>query len=136
MSHKRNQLEEPEEKNSSKSGKCEHRLRTSRCRDCGGNALCVHFRRKHTCKECGGSLICVHFRRKSSCIECGGSLICVHNRNKSSCIECGGSSICVHNHNVEVVSLTGYNENSRYRISDSLTTYTDYEYRLRELIEN
>ena len=50
MIHKRNQLEEPEGKNNinSKSGKCEHGLQRSRCRDCGGSSFCVHDRRKNT----------------------------------------------------------------------------------------
>ena len=87
MSHKRNQLEEPEGKNNnnSKSGKCEHGRQKSTCKDCGGSSICIHDRQKSACKDCGGISICSHGRRKSACKECEN---CTHNIRTCDCKEC------------------------------------------------
>ncbi len=83
-------------RNRIRASKCEHGIRKSRCKDCGGSEICEHNRIKSQCKECGGSSICEHDRIKSTCKDCGGSSICEHNRRKLQCKDCGGSSICEH----------------------------------------
>ena len=74
--------------------KCEHGLRKTYCKDCGGGGLCEHGKPRHYCKECGGNCLCNHGKRKYRCKECGGSEICEHNRNKFDCLYCKGSNRC------------------------------------------
>ena len=49
---------------------CEHNLKPSRCKDCGGSSICEHDKRRSQCKDCGGSEICLHKKRKTLCREC------------------------------------------------------------------
>ena len=76
---------------------CEHGRRKSQCRECGGSQICEHGKRKHQCRECGGSQICEHGKRRHRCKDCIGSGICEHNNERSRCKDCGGGSICEHN---------------------------------------
>ena len=76
-------------------GLCIHDIPKSRCKECG-NTRCEHDRSKYHCKECKGSSICEHGKQKSQCKNCNGCGICEHKKIKSKCKECGGSSICEH----------------------------------------
>lgn len=76
--------------------KCEHGIRKSRCRPCGGGEICEHDKRRSRCVECKGGEICEHGRMRCNCKTCKGSQICNHERLKSLCIECKGSGICEH----------------------------------------
>ena len=76
---------------------CEHGRRKSQCKDCGGSQICEHGKRKHQCRECGGSQICEHGKRRHRCKDCIGSGICEHNNERSRCKDCHGGSICEHN---------------------------------------
>jgi hypothetical protein len=74
--------------------KCEHGIRKTYCKHCGGGGLCEHDNPRHYCKECGGNCLCKHGKRKYRCKECGGSEICEHTKNKFDCLECKGSNRC------------------------------------------
>ena len=76
---------------------CQHGLRSSYCRDCGGGSICQHNRVRSQCKDCGGGAFCQHKRRRIQCKDCGGASICQHKRLRSTCKDCGGASICQHN---------------------------------------
>jgi hypothetical protein len=75
--------------------KCEHGIRKTYCKECGGGGLCEHDTPRHYCKECGGKCLCVHGKRKYRCKECGGSEICEHDKNKFDCPDCKGSNRCI-----------------------------------------
>ena len=79
-----------------KTKKCEHGIRKSRCKQCGGSSICEHGKQKSRCKECGGGSICEHGKLTFSCRECGGSVFCEHGKRKAECKQCGGSAICEH----------------------------------------
>ena len=78
--------------------KCEHGIRKTYCKECGGGGLCEHDVPRHYCKKCGGNCLCMHGKRKYRCKECNGSEVCEHDKSKYDCIECKGSNRCeVHN---------------------------------------
>ena len=78
-------------------GLCEHEIPRHYCKECGGNCLCEHGKRKYRCKECNGSSLCSHSVEKYQCKECGKhNILCIHEKWKSNCKECIGSGICEH----------------------------------------
>lgn len=78
-------------------GLCEHEIPRHYCKECGGNCLCEHGKRKYRCKECNGSSLCEHSVEKYQCKECGKhNILCIHEKWKSNCKECIGSGICEH----------------------------------------
>lgn len=77
--------------------KCEHGMKKSECKECGGVSICEHNKRRDRCKDCGGSQICEHRKIKSICRECKGSQICEHLKIRSKCKDCAGYLICDHN---------------------------------------
>lgn len=78
--------------------KCEHNIRKTECKICGGSAICIHKRIKYKCKECKGSFICEHNKQKSYCKACSnGNIFCIHGTQKIKCVPCKGSGICDHN---------------------------------------
>jgi hypothetical protein len=79
-----------------KMSKCEHGLRKTYCKECGGGGLCEHDKRRTYCKECGGGGLCDHGKDKSKCKDCGGSAFCEHGKTKSICKHCGGGGLCEH----------------------------------------
>lgn len=74
--------------------KCQHNIRKTYCKECGGGGLCEHDKPRHYCKDCGGNCLCEHGKRKYRCKECGGSEICEHDKNKFDCSDCKGSNRC------------------------------------------
>lgn len=50
--------------------RCEHNVRKSECKLCGGSQICGHKRIKSRCKDCGGSQICGHRKIRTRCREC------------------------------------------------------------------
>ena len=49
---------------------CEHGIRRSRCKPCGGSEICEHGIQRSTCKPCGGGAICEHGIIRSRCFQC------------------------------------------------------------------
>lgn len=75
---------------------CEHNKEKRYCQDCGGSGLCEHNKRRYYCLPCGGTGICEHEKYRQDCVECNGSQFCVHEKKHKNCVECGGSNICEH----------------------------------------
>jgi hypothetical protein len=113
---------------------CEHGKRQSYCKDCGGSQICEHGRLRWQCKDCGGSQICEHGRKRCHCKECGGSQICEHGEQRSRCKDCGGSQICEHGRRRSACGLCGgtsvFKQHSRGLTKRGLTTeLTEVRYR-------
>lgn len=67
---------------------CEHGIRRTGCKPCGGVAICEHSRQRSRCKECKGGSICEHGKQRPSCKQCGGSAFCEHGKQRSRCKQC------------------------------------------------
>ena len=113
-------------------GGCEHGIRKTRCKDCGGSDLCLHGRQKGSCKECGKGY-CEHGRRKLMCVQCGGKSICEHGEVKRLCTLCGGKSICEHGRvkwkckECKLASLNGWVFDDGTSVTGSVFNNDEYE---------